>query len=144
MIDPHPGGEPSTVRNGASLDPRKGLQQKGPFDAKSAVARPQTVSPRVGKVLAPVVLPRTSEPTTSRAGEMTPAKGASRQRETPRSAGSAFARPAVEQASAPRIHVSIGRVEVRAVYASPPSSVRRPASTPSMSLSDYLKQRDGS
>jgi hypothetical protein len=42
------------------------------------------------------------------------------------------------------VHINIGRVEVRAVYASPPSPARQPSSTPSMSLNDYLKQRDGS
>jgi hypothetical protein len=49
---------------------------------------------------------------------------------------------AFERPAAPRIEVNIGRVEVRAVYAPPPPPRRAPSS-PSMSLDDYLKQRDG-
>ena len=50
--------------------------------------------------------------------------------------------PTSERTSAPRIEVNIGRVEVRAVFA-PPSPQRKPRSSPSVSLDDYLKQRDG-
>jgi hypothetical protein len=51
------------------------------------------------------------------------------------------AHPVFERPAAPRIEVSIGRVEVRAVYAPPPPA-RKPPSLPSTSLDDYLKQRD--
>jgi hypothetical protein len=45
----------------------------------------------------------------------------------------------------PRIEVTIGRVEVRAVYAPPsPGPARKPPSLPTTSLDDYLKQRDRS
>jgi hypothetical protein len=51
--------------------------------------------------------------------------------------------PTSERTSAsPHIEVNIGRVEVRAVFA-PPSPQRKPRSSPSVSLDDYLKQRDG-
>jgi hypothetical protein len=49
--------------------------------------------------------------------------------------------PALERSNATRIEVNIGRVEVRAVYA-PPQQARKPPSLPSISLDDYLKQRD--
>jgi len=51
-------------------------------------------------------------------------------------------RPAADQPSIPRVQVNIGRVEVRAVYAPPPSAARRPSTAPTMSLDDYLKQRE--
>jgi hypothetical protein len=42
------------------------------------------------------------------------------------------------------VQVSIGRVDVRAVFAPPPASPPpQPRSAPVMSLDDYLKQRDG-
>ncbi len=45
-------------------------------------------------------------------------------------------------ASEPTIEVTIGRVEVRAVVASPtPRRAERPRTKPSLSLDDYLKQR---
>jgi len=45
---------------------------------------------------------------------------------------------------APAIHVTIGRVEVRAHFASPPApSAPPPRPTSVLSLDDYLKQRDG-
>jgi hypothetical protein len=50
--------------------------------------------------------------------------------------------PTSERTSAPRIEVNIGRVEVRAVFAQPPPQ-RKPRSSPTVSLDDYLKQRDG-
>ncbi len=48
-------------------------------------------------------------------------------------------------ASAPTIRVTIGRIEVRAIQPPASSSAPRPARTrrPTLSLSEYLKQRDG-
>jgi hypothetical protein len=53
-------------------------------------------------------------------------------------------RRAAAPAAPPRIEVTIGRVEVRAVYAQPsqPTARKQPALPPT-SLDDYLKQRDG-
>lgn len=48
---------------------------------------------------------------------------------------------AIERPSAPRVEITIGRVEVRAVYAPPPVERKVPAQ-PMTSLEDYLKQRD--
>lgn len=42
----------------------------------------------------------------------------------------------------PSVQVTIGRVEVRAVFAPPPPPVPPPAPAPIMSLDDYLSQRD--
>jgi hypothetical protein len=43
----------------------------------------------------------------------------------------------------PSVHITIGRVEVRAITASTPKKRERAAPTPSLPLADYLKQRNG-
>jgi hypothetical protein len=43
----------------------------------------------------------------------------------------------------PVVQVTIGRIEVRAVQPSPPSRLRAPRPRPKLSLSDYLRERDG-
>jgi hypothetical protein len=48
-----------------------------------------------------------------------------------------------QQPPRPAINVTIGRVEVRAVFAPPPQPAPRPQPAPAMSLEEYLKQRDG-
>jgi hypothetical protein len=58
-------------------------------------------------------------------------------------AQSPFGSPSAQE-TAPTIKITIGRVDVRAVMPTPPAP--RPASArrgPSLSLEDYLKQRDG-
>jgi len=68
-------------------------------------------------------------------GTLRPRRDASR-------SADANARPAaMERPSAPRVEITIGRVEVRAVYAPPPAE-RKTAARPLTSLDDYLKQRD--
>nr|WP_157872589.1 hypothetical protein [Bradyrhizobium sp. ORS 278] len=47
-----------------------------------------------------------------------------------------------QQPSMPRVEITIGRVEVRAVYAPPAVAERKPSARPMTSLDDYLKQRD--
>lgn len=49
--------------------------------------------------------------------------------------------PARAQRSEPAIHVTIGRVEVRAVAAAPSDTTRRERPSPVMSLDDYLRTR---
>jgi hypothetical protein len=50
--------------------------------------------------------------------------------------------PAVQPA--PQIHVSIGRIEVRAVTPPPTAAPQpKPAPTPRMSLDDYLRSQNG-
>ena len=69
--------------------------------------------------------------------------GALRPRHDASRGADAGARPAVmERPSAPRVEITIGRVEVRAVYAPPPPAERKTAARPMISLDDYLKQRD--
>lgn len=49
---------------------------------------------------------------------------------------------AAERAEAPAIHISIGRIEIRATApAAPPAAAKRAA--PRLGLSDYLRSRDG-
>jgi hypothetical protein len=146
--------QPPPVRNGASPQPQKIFQADEARDAAAEPApRPQSsslrgspASPPPGNVTASIGPPRTKEQPVPQAGEIAPVstQAATRQRETPGSPSPLPARPAIGQASAPRVHITIGRVEVQAVYASPPSPARQPSPTPSMSLNDYLKQRDGS
>jgi hypothetical protein len=69
--------------------------------------------------------------------------GALRPRRDASRSADANARPAaMERPSAPRVEITIGRVEVRAVYAPPPPAERKTAARPMISLDDYLKQRD--
>ncbi|MCB0231261.1 MAG: hypothetical protein KDH90_19445 [Anaerolineae bacterium] len=56
-------------------------------------------------------------------------------------AGRLTAQP--EPPPAPTIHVTIGRIEVRATPASTAASPSRPKPAPTMSLDDYLRQRNG-
>ena len=71
-----------------------------------------------------------------RGGALRPRHGASH-------GADASARPAaMERPSAPRVEITIGRVEVRAVYAPSPPAERKAAARPMISLDDYLKQRD--
>lgn len=53
--------------------------------------------------------------------------------------------PASAEPAAPAIHITIGRVEVRAQVAAPPAPAPRPKpqSKPSLSLDDYLKRGGG-
>jgi hypothetical protein len=52
--------------------------------------------------------------------------------------------PLPPTAEEPVIRVSIGRVDVRAVFAPPPAAApRRRCAAPMLSLDDYLKQKDG-
>jgi hypothetical protein len=47
------------------------------------------------------------------------------------------------QAERQVVQVTIGRVDVRAIFAPPAQEPQQPRSTPAMSLDDYLRQRDG-
>ena len=52
------------------------------------------------------------------------------------------AQPSVSKPAEPVVHVTIGRVEIRAV-STPPSPKRAAPSKPALSLSDYLQRRNG-
>jgi hypothetical protein len=54
----------------------------------------------------------------------------------------AFAPPRASRQAEPRIEVSIGRVEVRAVLAAPPVQPTPERASPALSLDDYLRGRD--
>lgn len=91
----------------------------------------------------PVVRPRTRDPATDRAASTVlrpPASGPA----PPGAGRTSQVRPGTDLAVT-QVQVTIGRVEVRAVY-SPPPAPAAPARTrpaPAMSLEDYLKQREG-
>lgn len=78
---------------------------------------------------------RPALPQQARPGADVPGEPAGRRRAAPE-----------PSAAAPGVRVSIGRVEVRAVFtpAAPPlQGVKETPARPSLALSDYLKQRDG-
>lgn len=58
-------------------------------------------------------------------------------------AAPALAEPIVTQEAAPLIRVTIGRVEVRAILSPPPAPRPTIRPSPTLSLEDYLKQREG-
>lgn len=52
-------------------------------------------------------------------------------------------RVAVQESPAPAIHVTIGRIEVRATPPTPAKVEKRQPQTPAVSLDEYLRQRNG-
>jgi hypothetical protein len=52
-------------------------------------------------------------------------------------------RAAVQESPAPAIHVTIGRIEVRATQPTPAKVEKRQPQTPPLSLDEYLRQRNG-
>ncbi len=75
-------------------------------------------------------------------GPPRPVIATSRPRTEPMTETHARPQSAPERRSAPRVEITIGRVEVRAVYVPPPPVERKTAAWPMTSLDDYLKQRD--
>jgi len=70
-----------------------------------------------------------------------PSVGRSQKLDDPEAAN--FAASHISQASEPSMRVSIGRVEVRAIFPTPPPRSAQPTRPkPSLSLDDYLKQRN--
>lgn len=51
----------------------------------------------------------------------------------------------MEPDAPPTIHVTIGRIDVRALISAAPQETRRPPerTRPALSLEDYLRQRNG-
>lgn len=93
--------------------------------------------------IAPVVVPiPAAEPSITRPGEIAPARQRDPVREVRRMSDASRARSPADRPAAPSVQISIGRVEVRAVYAPPPSAARGRPSAPTMSLDEYLKQRE--
>lgn len=105
------------------------------------VPAPPSPPSSIKPVLAPPS-PPSVEPAMPQSGDIAPARQRSRLREAPPPSALARRRPPADQPAVPSVQVSIGRVEVRAVYAPPPSAARRPSPAPTMSLDDYLKQRE--
>lgn len=149
VIRPQPEESRSALPN-LPRDPKPELLRPAP---DRAVVRPQSEESRSALLhlppdherhrvapIEPVMRLRRDEPEIARdGGDIIPAA------EPPASAPSTQSnRAPVEQPPIPRVQVSIGRVEVRAVFAPPPvTPPARPQPGPSMSLDDYLKQRDG-
>jgi hypothetical protein len=103
--------------------------------------------PRPGPALAEhIAAPPSSmppaEPAAARRGELAPLRQRDPLRDAVRRSDPSGARLSIAGPPAPSVRVSIGRVEVRAVFASPPSPARRPAAAPTLALDDYLQQRE--
>jgi hypothetical protein len=107
--------------------------------ATSPIARPARGSTEPKSETPPAVAPMTHvvTPTRTTVSPVSPAPSGHEQARNLRAARN--------DASSPRpIHITIGRVEVRAVHPPPEPVPRRPAPvSPKISLEDYLKQRNG-
>ena len=119
-------------------------------------AVPADIRPAIPGAAIPVSA-RPSHPLKPEAAEIIPRDGISRPAE-PENPGPAAAKPQIlppaipapppdrlpaQPSSAPPIHITIGRIEVRANYAAAPSPPPAPRASPVTSLEDYLKQRGG-
>lgn len=91
----------------------------------------------------PRTLPR--EPSARRSDHEGPVRFDGRDREAPTPRADRSVRPAIGQEPARAVHVTIGRVEVRAIVPPEPAprSRVRAAKAASLSLDDYLKTRSG-
>jgi hypothetical protein len=126
----HTASEPASI---AAQPIARDMGPSGPIGPPRP-ARPVTATsrPRTEPMTETHATPQSAP---ERDGALRPRHGASR-------GADASARPAaMERPSAPRVEITIGRVEVRAVYAPPPAE-RKTAARPMTSLDDYLKQRD--
>jgi len=109
------------------------------------VAEPTPVSSSRAPVARGAAPPSTAlqaESAFARRGEIAPPRQRDPAREVARASDARHAPLPAAPLAAPSVQVSIGRVEVRAVYAPPPSPARARAPAPTMSLDDYLKQRE--
>jgi hypothetical protein len=106
---------------------------RGPANAPDAPRASPTLEPRAahsderGAALTPT---RTSVMPSDRGIEVTPAPA--------RRAAS----PSVSQPTPAAVHVTIGRLEVRALTAAPPTTPRAAAQRPQLTLAEYLARRD--
>jgi len=107
----------------------------------AAVPPPRPAHAPVAQIAAPPAAVLPAEPAVRR-GELAPVRPRDPLRETARRSDPSGPQPSIAKPAPPSVRVSIGRVEVRAVFASPPSPARRPAAAPAMALDDYLKQRE--
>jgi hypothetical protein len=124
----------------AAPAPVASLEQQSADEIVPALPAPSRApTARIGAPPAPVAL---AESTALRPGEIAPASRRDPPRDIARRSDFPGSPPSADQPAVPSVQVSIGRVEVRAVFAPPPSPVRRPAPAPAMSLEDYLQQRE--
>jgi hypothetical protein len=111
--------------------------------ATAASRQPPTASAAGPDAGQSVVRPRAQA--TTQIDERATISAASPSREPRRSAARSPLRASAGASQAPRVQVSIGRVEVRAIFAPlPDAAAPRSRPGPPMSLDDYLKRRDGS
>jgi hypothetical protein len=125
----------------AAPAPVASLEQQSADEIAPALPAPPSRAP-TARIAAPPPPVALAKSTALRPGEIAPASRRDPPRDIARRSDLADSRPSADQPAAPSVQVSIGRVEVRAVFAPPPSPARRPALAPAMSLEDYLKQRE--
>lgn len=132
------GGDPNAIggTQGTNIAPRLDPRHDGTL-------RPDTGPRGIDQLAAsPGIRPR-FEASADGTGAGERPKGDTRPRGISRAAARAEGSPAPD---VPRVQVTIGRVEVRAVYPAPPATsapVSRPLPGPSTTLDDYLRQREG-
>jgi hypothetical protein len=140
------GDEPPPVRRPVPVEPAEIRSRRQPTASVPAPVPPPAPSAAVLHVHPPAVPPAARAATAPRAGERAAVLQVSPSREPSHpAAGRLPQRSSAGTPIAPRVQVSIGRVEVRATFAPAPVPAAPPPRTgPPMSLDDYLKQRDGS
>ena len=136
MHNPRPASDEAPLETGT----RPILAAAPPVAARAAALLVPPVS-SVPPTPAPPSAAPLAEFAALRPGEIAPARPREPLRETARRSDPSGPRPPTDRPVVPSVQVSIGRVEVRAMFA-PPSVVRRPPPAPALSLDDYLKQRE--
>ncbi len=114
------------------------LPERSSADEAAPVSPVRPSRAPVARIVARPSVEPPAELAAVRLGEIAPA----RLRETARRSDPSGPRLPADRPAVPSVQVSIGRVEVRAVFAPPPLPSRRPSPSPALSLDDYLKQRE--
>jgi hypothetical protein len=121
----------------------------GPADSWSELAAPRAHAPlikpnQVPSQLSPSVTPSPPKPSGA-SPSIEPQRAATLLPRVVPLQAMPFLRPAARQGDEPRasadIHVTIGRVEVRATTTTPVRTQAKPAATPAMGLDEYLRRR---
>ncbi len=123
---------------GAVVAAPAALPERSSADEVAPVSPVRPSRAPVARIVARPSVEPPAELAAVRLGEIAPA----RLRETARRSDPSGPRLPADRPAVPSVQVSIGRVEVRAVFAPPPLPSRRPSPAPTLSLDDYLKQRE--
>ncbi len=146
--DAAPRREPSAAERervaavGAVAAALAALPERSSADEVAPVSPVRPSRAPVARIVARPSVEPPAELAAVRPGEIAPARPRESLRETARRSDPSGPRLPADRPAVPSVQVSIGRVEVRAVFAPPPLPSRRPSPSPALSLDDYLKQRE--